>query len=255
MKKCPDCGRPNTDSAFSCDCGCLLVTVPGSAQSGAGDPSASSSNKSDELTRRQEGNARGITRKLRLQRTDGSAVPVRPASHSKTNTILGLVGVTIVLRLLLSLMGGRSEQGPDQPSLSQIAGRWEQGPRQPSPSHPAGPREQGSKQPYYGIMEPSSLLAMHDRDLVASVTRSSSGASSYGATGEVMNRGTKTFHFVIVKVEFCDEAGRVVGTLMTEARRDEHFLPGRVRSFAVKGAGKLEYVTARASVAYSVELR
>ena len=40
----------------------------------------------------------------------------------------------------------------------------------------------------------------------------SSGASLvYGATGEVANRGAKTFHFVMVRVEFCDSFGRVVG--------------------------------------------
>ena len=98
-------------------------------------------------------------------------------------------------------------------------------------------------------------LAVQDRDLVARVLQWTSEKGSYGATGEIVNRGTKAFHFVMVRVEFCDRAGRVVGVLTTEGRREEIVLPGRAISFAVKGSGKLDFATARASVAYATELK
>jgi hypothetical protein len=87
------------------------------------------------------------------------------------------------------------------------------------------------------------------------VTQWTSEVGAYGATGEIVNRGTKAFHFVMVRVEFCDRAGRVVGFLTTEGRRDETVLPGRTISFAVKGYGKLDFATARASVAYATEVK
>ena len=95
-------------------------------------------------------------------------------------------------------------------------------------------------------------LSLDNRELVADVTQRTSG-DFYGARGEVVNRTDKTFHFVMVKVEFCDKSGRVVSTLTTEGRADEHLLPRGRLTFAVTGHGKIDYETVRASVVYSVE--
>ena len=91
--------------------------------------------------------------------------------------------------------------------------------------------------------------------LEARVTQHSSGVTSYGATVEVINRSTKTYDWVMVEVEFCDKAGQVVSTLKTDARGGEYILPDGVKSFEVRGDGKLDYRTVRASVVYSVEVK
>jgi hypothetical protein len=101
------------------------------------------------------------------------------------------------------------------------------------------------------ITKDLSSFSLGKADLVAEVTQWSSRAASYEATGRIVNNGTRTYQFVMVKVEFLDRAGRVVGTLMTEARRDEYVVPGGTRSFTVKGKGRLDFQTARASVVYS----
>jgi hypothetical protein len=108
--------------------------------------------------------------------------------------------------------------------------------------------------PSPGTTAPFSMSFLN-RDLDARLTRWSSEESSYGATGEVVNRGTKTYHFIMIKVEFCDRTGRVVGTLTTDASREEYVPPGRSKSFAVRGNGKLDFATARASVVYSAEVK
>lgn len=103
--------------------------------------------------------------------------------------------------------------------------------------------------------QPPFSLSIGGSDLVATVIRQTSGPRSYGATVEVRNRSAKTYHFVMVRVEFRDLAGRIVGTLMTEASREEYILPGGTRSFTVTRDGRLAFATARASVAYSVEAK
>ncbi len=103
--------------------------------------------------------------------------------------------------------------------------------------------------------EPYFSLSIYDLDLAASVIKSSSGAGTYGATVAVTNRSSRTYHSVLVKIEFCDRAGRVVGALMTDARRDEYILPGAVRSFTVIRNGRLDFQTARATVVYAVKVR
>lgn len=92
-------------------------------------------------------------------------------------------------------------------------------------------------------------------DLTAEVTRWSSKDGSYTASGRVWNRSAKTYHFVIVTVDFLDKAGRVAATLMTTAKLEEYVLPGGSRPFQVIGYGKLKVHSARASVTYSVEAR
>jgi heat shock protein HtpX len=98
-------------------------------------------------------------------------------------------------------------------------------------------------------------LAAQGSGLTATVTKCSSGPRSYGATVEVLNRSGKTYDFVMVRIEFCDGAGRVVGALVTEGQRDEYIAPGGLRSFTVTRNGKLDFVTARASVAYFAEVK
>jgi heat shock protein HtpX len=109
-------------------------------------------------------------------------------------------------------------------------------------------------QPSSGAGNPFSL-AGYGHDLVARVTKWSSGARSYGATVEVMNRSAKTYNFVMVRVEFYDIAGQVVGSLMTDGRRDEYVPPGGLRSITVTRIGRLAFATARASVVYSAEVK
>jgi len=116
-----------------------------------------------------------------------------------------------------------------------------------------GPTERVSIQPSSGVERPFSLAIQND--LVAEVTQWSSRGDSYVATGTVENRSAKTYHFVIVRVEFCDKDGRVVGTLMTPGNREEYVLPGGSRPFVVRGSGKLNFVTVRAAVAYRAEAR
>jgi len=122
----------------------------------------------------------------------------------------------------------------------------------PSPSQSSGRGADVSGRPSSGNQSPFSL-SIRGSDLVATVIRQTSGPRSYGATVEVRNRSAKTYHFVMVRVEFCDLAGRIVGTLMTEASRDEYIRPGGMRSFTVTRDGRLAFAMARASVAYSVE--
>lgn len=116
-----------------------------------------------------------------------------------------------------------------------------------------GPKEELFIQPSSGTERPFSLAIQND--LVAEVTQWSSRGDSYVATGTVKNLSAKTYHFVIVRVEFCDKEGRVVGTLMTPGNREEYVLPGGSRPFVVRGSGKLNFVTARAAVAYRAEAR
>jgi hypothetical protein len=103
--------------------------------------------------------------------------------------------------------------------------------------------------------QPPFSLSIRDSDLVATVTRQAFGPRSYGATVEVRNRSEKIYHFVMVRVEFCDLSGRIVGTLMTAASRDVYLPPGGVRSFTVTRDGRLDFSTVRASVVYSVEAK
>jgi heat shock protein HtpX len=102
--------------------------------------------------------------------------------------------------------------------------------------------------------QPPFSLSIRGPDLVATVTDWSSGSRSYGATVDVLNRGPKAYNFIMVRVEFCDAAGRVVGTLLTDARSNDSILPGSVRTFKVSGNGSLHFATARASVVYSAEM-
>lgn len=102
---------------------------------------------------------------------------------------------------------------------------------------------------------PRFSLSTDDFGLAARVIKWSSGARFYGATVEVTNRSSKIYNFVMVRVEFCDRAGRIVGTLIADAHRDEYVLPGAVKSFTVTGNGILAFQTARASVVYAAEAK
>ena len=105
-----------------------------------------------------------------------------------------------------------------------------------------------------GTASPFSL-AQGSPYLVAEVTRWTAGQASCEATGTIVNKSAKAFQFVMVKVEFLDGAGRVVASLLTEARRDELVLPNGMRFFTVKGAGRRDVRSARAFVVYSVEVK
>jgi predicted Zn-dependent protease len=183
----------------------------------------------DELTRYQGWHARGAFRKFRMRRRFGRPAKA-PSEEARTekNTIPTIWIFLIAAALIRVIFGSFNS--------SWAPARVERGPDQPSPSNVG-----------------ASSFALSARDLVARVTQSSSGEGSYWATAEVSNRGTKTYHFVIVKVEFCDERGRVVGTLMTEGRSAELIPPGGIRLFRVSGRAGLRFSTVRASVAYSAE--
>jgi hypothetical protein len=157
---------------------------------------------------------------ISLPRGGGAPIPGQPS---------------LLTRDLSSYTPGKT--GLDAGSLPQAGGRREIRPDQPS-----------------SVTKDLSSFTLGKADLIAEVTRSYSGATYYEATGRIVNNGTKTYQFVMVKVEFLDRSGRVVGTLMTEARREEYVFPGRVSSFTVRGNGHLNFQTTRASIAYSSEV-
>lgn len=167
------------------------------------------------------------------QRGGLPAAAAAPRSRTKKTVLyvlLGLVGFAFIVfiglamigMIFLSQTGGGLGDSPDQPPYEAQA--------------PAAP-------------------TFSQSDLEAKVTRWSSRDVPYSATVEVTNRSQKTYHFVMVKVEFYDIAGRVVGTLMTDARGTEYIYPGAVKSFTVRGIGGLDFETVRASVVYSVEAK
>ena len=122
------------------------------------------------------------------------------------------------------------------------------------PSQRGGRRGVPTDRPSSGPGD-SLSLAIEKPDLVARVTQRLSGTGGYGAAGEVINNGPKTFHFVMIRVEFLDKTGRVVGALMTDGRADEYVFPRGTKSFVVRGNGNLVYERARALVVYSVEVK
>jgi len=218
-----------------------------------------------ELAQHRGGRARVALWKFRLrggfERGFARAAPPLPKDVSKTNPMLFLYIATFGLYMLMKVCF--------MSDVPQSGIQWDQGPQvgQSLPVSPSfqispGGREQAGETPRGSLLPGRGAgdaapfsLAVQDRDLVARVLQWTSEVGSYGATGEIVNRGTKAFHFVMVRVEFCDRAGRVVGALTTEGRRDETVLPGQALSFTVKGYGKLDFATARASVAYATEVK
>jgi len=201
----------------------------------------------DGLSRHRGWSARVALGKFRLRggiaRGFARAAPPLPKDGPKTNPMLYYYIAFIALYALMKFFMASDN--------SQSGIQWDRSP-QVGQSLPVSP----SLQTAPGGREPAPFsLAVQDRGLVARVTQWTSEVGSYGATGEIVNSGTKAFHFVMVRVEFCDRAGRVVGVLTTEGRRDEIVLPGRALSFAVRGYGKLDFATARASVAYAAEMK
>ena len=205
----------------------------------------------EDLERRGRWRARGVFWKLRLRRKVARSLPSAPKglirAISAPLIYIGFILAYLIMSFLMNRnvpqTGGPGGPDPTPPRLSLAA------PPSPGPGRLRAPRPaQPSRSP--GDLSP---FALFSGDLAVKVTQSSSGGGSYGATGEVINRGTKTFHFVIVKFEFCDKSGRVVGTLMNAARRDEYVPPGAVKSFVVRGTGRLDYVKVRAFVVYAVE--
>jgi Zn-dependent protease with chaperone function len=120
---------------------------------------------------------------------------------------------------------------------------------------PGGPSPSVVSRPPTEARDLGALMSLNGAGLVARVVRTSSSARSYGATVEVLNESAKTFNFIMVRVEFCDYAGRVMRTLMTDAKRDDSIAPGGRRSYTVTGYGDLRFATVRAAVAYSAEVR
>ncbi|MGE5740954.1 MAG: tetratricopeptide repeat protein, partial [Candidatus Aminicenantes bacterium RBG_16_66_30] len=207
----------------------------------------------DDLTQHRAGRARRTVLKLWLRRLVPSWVALKPEGHKGTDTSLILISLVLLSVIARTCISQTSEliDIPAPPTLSE---------RGLSPTGPivggrtGSPGQQSPGRPSAAAPDRFSL-AIDNRDLVATVTRTIFGRTSYGAMGEVFNKSAKTFHFVMVKVEFCDRWGRVVGTLMTEGNRNEYVLPGRAISFTVQRNGKLDYATAKASIAYSVEVK
>jgi hypothetical protein len=191
--------------------------------------------------------------RFRLRRRFSFGTRLKPERQVRTDRTALLWIIVLVIPVLIRIIGGiadpssfsRGDEGPDYR-------QYQPTPRIPQPGgkdrNPTGDRA------FNSITDPLSLAVSH-RDLVTKVTRLYSQGGTYGATVEVTNRGDRTYHFVMVKVEFIDRGGRVVSTLMTEARSDKYILPDRWTSFEVKGAGKLDYATARASVVYATEAK
>ncbi len=90
--------------------------------------------------------------------------------------------------------------------------------------------------------------------LEAVVIRHSFEAGTYSAAVDVRNRGSKTYDWIMVRVEFLNKAGGVVATLKNDARGGLPIPPGGLRNFSVTGRGSRAYETVRASVDYSVEV-
>ena len=207
----------------------------------------------DDLTQHREGRARRMVLKLWLRRLVPSWVALKSEGHKGTDAsliLISLVLLTIIARSFIS-QTTKLIDSPAPPTLYE-RGLSRTGPIVGGRTGSLG--QQSPAQPSAGAIDRFSL-SMDNRDLVATVTRTTSGRTSYGAMGEVRNKSTKTFHFVMIKVEFYDRWGRVVGTLMTEGNRDEYVLPGRAIAFTVQRNGKLDYATAKASIAYSVEVK
>ena len=218
-----------------------------------------------ELAQHRGWRARAALWKFRLRgsvaRGFARVAPPLRKDISKTNPMLFLYIATFGLYMLMKVCfmsdvpqsGIQWEQGPQVGQYSPVSPSLQTA---PGGREPAGETPRTSLLPGRGARDAAPFsLAVQDRELVARVLQWTSEKGSYGATGEIVNRGTKAFHFVMVRVEFCDRAGRVVGVLTTEGRREETLLPGRAISFAVKGSGKLDFATARASVAYATELK
>lgn len=226
----------------------LLVDIPKLAES---------------MTQDQRGRARRMIWKLRLGRAAALTVTRPTESRTRPPVMLQLIGLQMLVALTMMVFSqtdacrehglGISLDRSSPPSLQLGTGESNPPPEAPPRWSPRRGAEAPDRQTRG--LGGSFSLAMPNSDLVAGVTRSFSGDSSYGATGEVRNRGAKTFHFVMVRVEFRDSFGRVVGALSTDARRDEYVLPGGVISFSVRGRGKLTFASARASVVYSAEVK
>jgi hypothetical protein len=157
--------------------------------------------------------------------------------------IVAMIGFAIIMMFALYQPGGPSPSGG---TLGGVAAR---------PSY--GNLDSFSlanPNPVAKTDAPATEVVTEGPALVAKVLQSTSG-DSYGARGMVTNKSDKTYHFVMVKVEFCDKAGQVVSSLLTDARAGDYIRPGGVLAFSVTGNGKIEYATTQASVVYSVEVK
>jgi len=199
------------------------------------------------------------------------------------------------LRLCEGLDIADLEIGPPQDAPPQEAPREGPPPTSEEPpqaSPEAGPApevpEKGRKSPYYALLiiaglaivillnrlnrpggpsqsivfrtpteadDLGALMSLNAAGLAVRVVGTTSLVGSYGATVEVLNESTKSYNFIMVRVEFCDQTGRVVGTKMTDGNRDDIIPPGGRRSYTVAGYGELKFATVRASVAYRAEVR
>ena len=182
----------------------------------------------EDLARPRGTGSSSAFRKFRLRRRFRWAAGTKPEGRTKTDKT---PWIYIAAGLLFMLMRSLWDSGP-----SRSGARLEGVPERPTP----------------GVVD-SAPFSLTARDLVARVTGSSSGVGFFGATGEVVNRSQKTYHFVIVRVEFLDSTGRAIAYLMTEGRGDVRIPPGGVMPFAVKGNSGLVFAKAWAYVAYSAE--
>lgn len=179
---------------------------------------------------------------------EASKAPPRPEAPPRRISILGIgvIGIGLALLIIQIARIGEGPAVPPDPAVSRFAA-------------PSGLPADADRATAHG-QRPSQAaagfsLAVQAPRLVARVVGTSSRARSYGATVEVVNESSKTYNFIIVRVEFCDHLGRVIKTLMTDARRDDYLAPGGRKSFTVTGKGDLMFATVRAAIAYSAEAK
>lgn len=177
-----------------------------------------------------------------------STVPPTPEAPSRRVPLLAIGVIGIGLALLIIQIARIGDDGADLRDFS--VSRVRVPSALPADADRATEHRQSPSRTASGFS-----LAVQGPRLVARVVGTSSRARSFGATVEVANESSKTYNFIIVRVEFCDPAGRVLRTLMTDSKRDDYITPGGRKLFTVTGNAGLVFSTVRASVTYSAEVR
>jgi hypothetical protein len=176
------------------------------------------------------------------------ASPVTPAPEVPPRSVpLPAIGVVGIGLALLIIQIARNGEGPAAPRAFEVS-------RAQIPSARLAEPDRSLSQSQGPSRAAPFSLAIQSPGLSARVVATSSRGRTFGATVEVANGSSKTYNFIIVRVEFCDHTGRVIRTLMTDGRSDDYIVPGGRKSFTVTGNERLVFATVRASVTYSAEV-